>query len=247
MNTTLMITRIEFKLFMRNFAGVFFVLAFPILLLLFFGSMFGNAPVQFYGGHGTMDVDVPVFSCVVITITGILVIPWTVTRYRENKILKRYMATPIKPRNILTSQLVVNLVMAAVSITVLVLFGKFTYGVLIPHNILPVVLALFILALCIFSMGLLITSISSGIRASNVISLLVYFPMLFLSGAIMPLDTMPENMARIGRVLPLSYGIDLIKGVWFGGSLSAYSTDIFVLLLVFLVCTAGSIILFKWE
>lgn len=209
--------------------------------------MFGNTPIQLYSGHGMIDVDVPVFSCVVIAVTGILVIPWTVTRYRENKILKRYMATPIKPLDILTSQLVINLVMAAAGIVALTLFGKFAFGVLIPHGILPIVFALFILALCIFSMGLLITSISSGIRASNVISLLVYFPMLFLSGAIMPLDSMPENMARIGRTLPLSYGIDLIRGVWFGDSMSAYTTDIFVLLLVFLVCSAGSIILFRWE
>jgi ABC-2 type transport system permease protein len=247
MNTALMITRIEFKLFMRNFAGVFFVLAFPVLLLLFFGNMFGNAPLQLYGGHGTMDVDVPVFSCVVIAVTGILVVPWTVTRYRENKILKRFMATPIRPSDILASQLAVNLVMAAISIAVLSLFGKIVYDVRLPDKILPVLLALFITALCIFSLGLLITSVSSGIRASNIISLLVYFPMLFLSGAIMPLDAMPENMARIGRLLPLSYGIDLLKGVWFGGELSAYAADIFALLITFLVCAVGSALLFRWE
>lgn len=166
----------------------------------------------------------------------------TAVKSRENKILKRYMATPIKPMDILTSQLVVKLVMIVLSITALSLFGKFAYGVRLPDNMLPVILALFITALCIFSLGLLITSISSGIRASNVLSLLIYFPMLFLSGAIMPLDAMPESMSRIGGILPLAFGIDLLKGVWCG-----HTTDIFTLLIIFLVCTIGSALLFRWE
>ncbi len=247
MNTALMVTRIEFKLYLRNFAGVFFVLAFPVLMLLFFGSTFGNAPMQIYGGHGTMDIDVPAFSGVVLAITGILVVPWTVTRYRENKILKRYMATPIKPRDILISQLIVNLTMAAVSITLLVILGKAVFNVRFYGEILPMILSLFIFALCVFSIGLLITSISSGIKAANVISLLIYFPMLFLSGVIMPINAMPEFMARLARMLPLTYGIDLLKGIWLGGKISAYTADIFVLLLVFLVCSAGSMVLFRWE
>ncbi len=247
MNTAFMLVRTEFRLFFRNFAGVFFVLLFPIFLLLFFGSMFGNDPIQLYNGHGTIDVDVPVFSCVVLAITGILLIPWTVTRYRENKILKRYMATPIKPRDILASQLAVNLVMAAVGIITLVLAAKIVFDIILPTNIISVVTALIITAVSIFSIGLFITSISSGIRASNVISLLVYFPMLFLSGAIMPLDTMPDGMAGIGRMLPFSYGIDLVKGVWFGGNLFDFSTDILILIIVFFVCTTGSLILFRWE
>ena len=53
---------VEMKLFLREPVGAFFTLAFPALLLLLFGAIFGNAPAPEYGGFGFVDAAVPALT-----------------------------------------------------------------------------------------------------------------------------------------------------------------------------------------
>ena len=104
-----------------------------------------------------------------------------------------------------------------------------------------------LITLCIFSVGLLIAGVSPNAKAANAISYVIYFPMLFLSGAAMPLKMMPESILFISKALPLTYGVELFTGVWLGKSVSNYTTDIIVLFSVFVVCTFIAVKTFKWE
>ena len=55
-------TWIELKLFLREPVGCFFTLLFPPLLLLLFGSIYGNEPTPMFGGRGTVDVSLPAYN-----------------------------------------------------------------------------------------------------------------------------------------------------------------------------------------
>jgi ABC-2 type transport system permease protein len=69
-----------------------------------------------------------------------------------------------------------------------------------------------------------------------VVSYIVYFLMIFLSGATMPLEIMPENMRFYANALPLTHVVRLLQGTFNGQPLGEQLTAILVLLGVAVVC-----------
>lgn len=241
------ITALEFKLFFRNWFNIVFALTFPLMMMLLYGSIYGNAPSAALGGHGTVDVCAPAYTCMTIAVTGLLCLPMAVARYRERKILKRFMATPIHPLDILLSQVFVNIAMAAVGMMALIAAGKALYNLQIFGQALNILAAFVCTALCMFSIGLVIAGVIPDSKAATAVSFLVYFPMLYLSGAIVPVQALPAAVQTVSKFIPLTYGVDLFENVWMGGSLSSCAGDVAVLLAVFAAFTLAAIKLFKWE
>lgn len=84
MKKLLTVFRIEALLFLRDFYGFFFTFVFPLLMLLLYGSIYGNEPSAYFGGRGTMDVSVPAYSAMIIGVTGLMAFPLTLAGYKES-------------------------------------------------------------------------------------------------------------------------------------------------------------------
>ena len=80
----------------------------------------------------------------------------------------------------------------------------------------------------------------------NVATTLIYFPMLLLSGATVPVEIFPDALQAVAHVLPLGVGIELLKSVsmgWYGGMAAPAA----VLTAIAVVCSAIAIKTFRWE
>ncbi len=247
MKIFLKITALEWKLANREFITLFFALVFPVLMLLLFGSIYGNEPNEFMGGFGTVDVSTPGYINMIIAVTGLMSLPLTLAQYRERKILKRFMATPIKPIEILLSQFIVNIMMTIMGLIVLIVVGKIVFDLHFFGNLFEALVAFVIILLSIFSIGLFVAGISKNMKVATAVSYIIYFPMLFLSGATMPLEIMPQSIINISKALPMTYGVSLLKGIWLGDHLSDFPIDIIVLVCITLVFGGLAVKFFKWE
>ena len=91
--------------------------------------------------------------------------------------------------------------------------------------------------------------IASLVRSDRVallaVGMAIYFPLMFLSGAAMPLETMPENVRQVARWLPLTHVVQLLRDFWFGLGWNWGSGSILLGMLV--AGTAVSAALFRWE
>jgi ABC-2 type transport system permease protein len=240
------LTKVQFKLSLRNFVVAFFSFAFPVLMLLMFGGIYGNKPTQLFGGYGTVDIMVPSYVGMIVAVTGLMNLPLTVAEYRERKILKRFMATPIKPHYVIISQIIVNFVLTLIGLVLLAIVGKLVFDVHYLAKGLSFILALLLSIFSIFSFGFLIASIAPSANAATAIANMVYFPMLFLTGATIPLEIMPKIMVTISKILPLTYAVDLLKNTWLGSN-QPYTRDIVVLSIVLVASFFISAFTFKWE
>jgi len=247
MKILLKTAKVEWKMNARNFLNIFFSLIFPVMMLLLFGSMYGNDPSPYYGGHGSVDVSTPGYLCMVIAVSGLMTLPITVSQYRERKILKRFMATPIKPFDILVAQLIVNAIVTFLGSLLLIIIGVIVFDLKFYGNIILVFISFLLIIASIFSIGLFIAGFTKNAKAALAISYVIYFPMLFLSGATIPLQFMPEAIKTISKFLPLTYGIDLLRGLWLGESITNFGFEIAVLIGVFIILSALAIKTFKWE
>ncbi|HHU63740.1 MAG TPA: ABC transporter permease [Clostridiales bacterium] len=247
MNRLWKITAVEWKLINREFITLFFALIFPVLMLLLFGTIYGNRPSEIMGGYGTVDVSTPGYTNMIIAVTGLMSFPLTLAQYREKKILRRFMVTPVKPVEILLSQFFVNILMTVLGLVVLIALGKVVFDLHFYGNVLEAIVAFIVILLGIFSIGLFIGGLSKNMKMCTTIAYIVYFPMLFLSGATIPIEIMPQSIINISKVLPMSYGVSLLKGIWLGGHLSDHVKEIVILLSIAVVSGGFAVKFFKWE
>src|SRR5512138_461878 len=112
MNATLKMVWVELKLLTRNPIAVGFTIFFPVLLLFVFGSIWGNQPDPQLAGHGMIDTMVPAYLALIIATTGLMSLPTSLAVRREQGILRRFRATPLRPAVVLGSQVIVNLILA---------------------------------------------------------------------------------------------------------------------------------------
>lgn len=238
---------LEFKLFTRNFLSMFFLLVFPSLMLLLFGGIYGNEPELIFGGYGSVDVSVPAYAGIIVSVTGLMSLPLEVCEYREKKILKRFQATPLSPAYVIISQVSVNLLMTIAGMLLLFLTGKIVFNIRFMGSLLPVIAVFVLSMLSVFSMGFLIAGFAPNMRAATAIANLVFFPMLFLTGATIPIELMPELMKNIARFLPVTHVVKAMKAVWLGESISSVYSSLLVLAGVMLVCFFLSLRFFRWE
>lgn len=238
---------IQTKLFLREPFGAFFTLAFAPLLLILFGAIWGNEPSPLFGGRGSMDVSVPAYMGLIVGTVGLMSVPIATSARREAGALRRFKATPLRPLAYIVSDVVVNFAMTLLGIALLVLVGKVVYNVRFEGNIFSVLAAVSLGAFAFFAIGYVIAGLSPTARVAQIIGMVLLYPMMFLSGASMPLEILSPAIRNISRFLPLTHVVTLVRGLWAGDSWGQHGTEVAVLLGVLIVGTLISARTFRWE
>jgi len=237
----------EIKLFLREPMGAFFTLGFPLMMLFLFGSIYGNEPSSMFNGYGTVDISIPAYTAMIIGTTGIMGLTITMSTYREKGILRRLRVTPLRPQVILIAQVVVFFLMTVAGMLLLIVAGKMVYDLRFDGNPLNVALAFILSSLSFFSLGFVLASVMPNARTAQVVGMVIFYPMLFLSGAGMPLEILPEGVRRISKFLPLTHVVTLLRGMWTGSSWSQHTNEVLILLGLMVAGVLISAKTFRWE
>jgi ABC-2 type transport system permease protein len=245
----LKLTWLEIKIFMREPLGALGTILIPVIVFVGLGRLAGSRRlgVPSLADRGLVRFDLPVFAAIMIAISAVLSLVTIVSIYREGGILKRLRATPLRPQTILSAHVLVKLLLTAMTLLLMVLAGKRYYPVPVDVPIVAVTLALLIATASILSVGFVIASIVPTARFAQPIGGLILYPMLALSGLFVPIAALPPALQGVARVLPLTYAVSLLQGIWRAEPWSAHLGDIGALAIVCGVCTALSARLFRWE
>lgn len=247
MRKNLSLFTFELKMFFKNVINIIFVLIFPSCMILLFGNIYGNNANEMFGGFGTVDIMIPGYICLIVAVTGLMSLPITLCTYRENKVLKRLRATTLTPLSIIGTQFAVNFIMTLVGIALLIVISLIAFNFELIGSVLIVMLLTILVVCSIFSIGLLIASIFKSSKTATTIAMMLYFPMIFLSGATMPIELMPDTVQKWANVLPLTHAVKVLKSAWLNKPFSDYSISFIVLISIFIVCSLLSVKCFKWE
>ena len=218
----LKLTWIELKLFLREPTTLVFTFAFPVVLLFVLGEVFGNQPGgtddRVFGGMGAMNYYTPAYIAVVTMSVGVIMLPARLTGYRSGGVLRRFRASLVPVWAVLGSQVLAALVLSVIGSVLVAAFAALFYPVHFPDS-LALLAAGFVLCSAAFAaIGTLLGAVMPSTRAAQGAGLMLFFVMLFLSGAGPPTEVMSETMTRIGDFLPLTYGVDLLQAAWSGGA-----------------------------
>ena len=247
MQAFLKYTWTEIKLFLREPIGAFFTLAFPLMMLFLFGTIYGNEPTPMFNGYGSVDVSIPAYTAMIIGTTGILGLTITMSAYREKGVLRRLRATPLRPQIILAAQVVVIFLMTVLGMVLLILAGKLVYGLRFDGNFLDIAAAFILSSLSFFSLGFILAGVMPTARTGQVVGMVIFYPMLFLSGAGLPLELLPDNIRNFSNFLPLTHVVTLLRGLWIGETWNQHTSEVIILACLLVVGVVISSKTFRWE
>lgn len=237
--------KVEQKLFMRSPDVIIFNLAMPLLVLILIALIAGNKEAG-ASGFTFLSGSYVALSTVGICCSAFMSIPISLVEYRSQGVLRRMYCSPCSPVRLLACDTIASGVMAVISTLILSIAAVSFFGYRMQGNVILYILAWFLTMISMFSIGLMIASLCRTVKSMNVVTSLVYFPMLFFSGATVPAEIFPEGLWEFSRILPLGVGINLLKDI----SLGIYDRSIIPvlsLIMITMICSVISVKTFKWE
>lgn len=174
---------------------------------------------------------------------------------RDSGILKVLFAAPHPSRTVLLGKMLSAVVIGALQAALVLAISagvpainfEWQYGV--GASLLLLTIAIVLLNVFLAGLGQLLASRISTMTGFHLVMNLVLFPFLFFSGAFFPIDDLPVWLKLLGRVNPLSYGVDLMQLALYAdgdGGYTGVPIDLVVLIVLALVTfLAGSSRLFR--
>jgi ABC-2 type transport system permease protein len=182
-----------------------------------------------------------------MAISAVISLVTIISIYREGGILKRLRATPLRPYTILSAHVLVKLLFTAVTLSLMILAGRRFYPAGLQAPLLSFAFALLLSTLAILSMGFVIASLVRTARFAQPVGALVFYPMIGLSGLFVPVDALPSGLQWLAKLLPMTYVVSLLSGIWTGDSWFAHLGDVGALAIAGIVFVAISSRVFRWE
>ncbi len=242
------LTWLELKIFLREPMGVVGTLVIPVVLYVVLArTVSGRLGANPSGPVRAVTVDLPIVAAILIALSAVLSLVTIIAIYREGGILKRLRATPLRPWTILGAHVLVKLLLMAVTIGLTVAFGGRSFAVDADVPVASFVAALLLTTVSILSLGFVIASLVPTARFAQPVGAIVLYPMLGLSGLFVPVEALPPAIQAVARLLPLTYAVSLLRGIWHDEGWLTHAGDAGMLVLILMGCVALSARVFRWE
>ena len=147
--------------------------------------------------------------------------------------LKEMLVSPVPRLNIMVGRTLGGATVAVFQ-GLIVLIISMLFGFQIANLwMLPLALiAMFIIALLFTALGTALASTMQDMHAFQLIINFLLMPLFFLSGALFPMNGLPEPLGLIVKLNPLTYGVDALRGTLSGSAQLGLGLDFLVLIVV---------------
>ncbi len=149
---------------------------------------------------------------------GLWGVGFVIVDMRLRKLLKRFLATPMKKSHFLAGIMISRLIFMVPEVLVLLLFGRFAFGVAMLGSVWAVVALVLLGAFTFAGMGLLVGSRAKTLEAVSGLMHLVMMPMWMLSGVFFSAERFPAAAQPFIQALPLTPLIDALRAVMLEGT-----------------------------
>jgi ABC-2 type transport system permease protein len=216
--------RYDQKVFWRNPAAVFFTVAFPVVLLLIFATVFGDQTIDVAGGIEITTYYVPAIITLAVISATMQTLAMALTIARDEGRLKRGRGTPMPAWVFIAGRVGNSVVVAVLMLALVAALGKLLYGVPIPWARAPellVVLAVGAASFCCLGIALTAAIPSQDAAAPIVNALLL--PLYFLSGVFIPEDELPDGVIDFANHFPIRPFFEAFFDAYVNGAGAALS------------------------
>ena len=160
-----------------------------------------------------IDVIMPGILGMAIMMAAIIGIASEITKYREQRLLKRLTATPLKVRTFLIAEVLSYLIIAVIQITLIILVARLLYDVQVFGNYFYIYLLSFLGTIIFLNLGFSVAGWAKSVNAAESMANIIAMPMMFLSGVFFSPEMLPSWAYAITKYLPLSPLIEALRKI----------------------------------
>ena len=182
---------------------------------------------------------VPGIIGVVLTMTMVLITSMAIVREKENGTMEQLIVSPLRPWELILGKIIPYIFVGYAQITIALFAGIIVFNVPVRGSItlLYVLSSLFITAS--LSLGVLISSYSKTQMQAIQMGVFVLLPSIMLSGFIFPRESMPDFFYYLGNFLPLTYYLQILRGILLKGNGLEIMWPQVMALVIFILLTLG--------
>ncbi len=160
-----------------------------------------------------IDFWIPGLVAIILQIQSLLLTAFAIVREREQGTLEQLIVTPIKSWELMLGKILPFVAVAMVNVALTVAVGMFWFDVPVAGSI-PLLFGLsLIFLLGSLGLGVLISNISTNQMQAMYIASFIMIPAFILSGLFVPRDNMPWLAYYSGYLLPVTYFLEIVRGI----------------------------------
>lgn len=209
----------------------------------------GRIRVWFNEDLESRNFIVPGIIAIIIMIVGALLTSLVIAREYENGTMETILSLPVHASEFLMGKAIPYFLIGLADVLIAILMGQLLFGVVMKSSFWLMIMASSIylgVALCI---GLLISTLTKSQLVANQMAILVtYLPSLLLSNFVFPQENMPVVLKLVSSVVPATYFIDILNGLYLRNlALPQLWSSYLVLLLMLVSLAALNVVALKRE
>jgi ABC-2 type transport system permease protein len=236
------------KLTARNPRALVFTFAFPLILIVLFSALNGNAKVQNLG----QDVRFAQFYTPAIAVFSLVSACYTtlvmgLANARDQGLLKRVRGTPLPMGVYLGSWVASAIAVGIAAVILLFVVAVPAFDVQIYASKLPeAIVSLLLGSACLAALGVAVASLVKSADQAQPVVQLTFLPLSFISGIWFPLDGAPQWLVDVAHVVPLSHLVQSFSAAFTPGA-NWRPGDLVVMVLWTVGALFVAVRRFRWE
>lgn len=131
-------------------------------------------------------------------------VAFVLVQYKEKGVLKRLLATPMKPSEFITANVITRLIVSVIQAAIFIAMGVLVLKAQVVGSYLLVLLCVILGVLVFLGFGFAVSGIAKTVDSVPALANIVVFPMLFLGGVFFSVENMPTWLQHIAKLLPLT-------------------------------------------
>lgn len=158
---------------------------------------------------------IPGIIAIIIIIVAALLTSLVIAREYENGTMESIRSLPIGAGEFLIGKALPYFLIALTDVLVAVLMGQVLFGIVMKASFYLMILSSSLYIIVALTLGLLISSVTKSQMTANQMAILItYLPSILLSNFVFPVTNMPVILQAVTRIVPATYFIDILSGIY---------------------------------
>ena len=164
-----------------------------------------------------MNFMIPGLVAVILQVQTLLLTAFAIVREREQGTLEQLIVTPVRSWELMMGKILPFVLVAFVNVAMTVAVGAIWFGVEIAGSITLLAVLSLIFLLGSLGLGVLISNISRTQMQAMYMASFIMMPSFILAGLLYPRENMPWVAYYAGYLLPVTYFLEIVRGIMLKG------------------------------
>jgi len=165
-----------------------------------------------------MNFMIPGLVAIILQIQTLLLTAFAIVREREQGTLEQLIVTPVRSWELMLGKILPFVVVAFVNVVMTVTVGAIWFGVEVAGSITLLGILSLIFVLGSLGLGVFISNISKTQMQAMYMASFIMMPSFILAGLLFPRENMPWLAYYAGYLLPVTYFLEIVRGIILKGA-----------------------------